>query len=474
MRLFGLQITKAPAKGRSRLISNLLFPWAYGSNLHPESDYEAFMKAFRGWVYVCSTKNAVSSASIPLRLYAGKPNTAPIKNFPTRKVPKEREAYIRSGPCTANLKQVKGAVEIEEIIDHPLTALMRNVNNFMNRFSLFESTHMYLELCGNSFWYIVKDRLGVPREIWLMPPQNMRIVPHPVNFIKGYNYVRGFDEIFFKEEDVIHFKYPSPTSLYYGRGPLAAVTDAYNISQNINKYENNVFANMGRIEGAFETDNELSQYEFERLKEEIKATFQGIENVGKSPLLEKGVHYKPYGLSPKDLAFLQGRKAIKEEIVNAYGQSLGLYDKDATRANAEVASFTHMKDTIKPRLVRMEEKLNEKLTPQFDPNLFVAFDDPVPLDKDHRLREKELHLKTGYSSINIERAEDNKEPVEWGDEPILDRKLVPFSERESVMQEPEDVPSEDNDEEMMMLAGEILQRLIKADGKIALESTDAG
>jgi hypothetical protein len=88
-----------------------------------------------------------------------------------------------------------------------------------------------------------------------------------------------------------------------------------------------------------------------------------------------------------------------------------------------------MKDTIKPRLIRMEEKLNEKLTPKFDDKLFVSFDDPVPLDKDHRLREKETNLKTGYSSINMEREQDNKDSVPWGDKPILNQNLVPLGER---------------------------------------------
>ena len=217
--------------------------------------------------------------------------------------------------------------------------------------------------------------------------------------------------------------------MYYGKGPLSAVVDPYNIHQNINRYENFVFGNMGRIEGAFETENELSQYEFDRLKEEIRQTFSGIENVGKSPLLEKGVKYKTYGLAPRDLSFMQGRKAVKEEIVNAYGQSMGLYDKDATRANATVASFTHMKDAVKPRLIRMEEKINEKLTPKFDDKLFVSFDNPVPIDEDLRLKEKESHLKTGYSSINMEREQDNRDRVDWGDTPILNSNLIPLGSR---------------------------------------------
>lgn len=477
MRIFGYEITKAKKPtGRNKLIANLMYPMHYGQGLLPESNFESFMKAYRGWVYVCASKNALSAASIPLRLYVGKPNSSQIRSHKTKKITRKKEKYIRDNSALSQLPQVRKAVEIEEVLDHPLLNLMRNVNNFMNYFALFEMTNLFQELCGNAYWYLIEDRFGIPQEIWPMPPQNMRIVPDRVSFIKNYIFMKGFEKVEFPEPQVIHFKFPSPTNLYYGRGPLAAVTDEYNISININRYENFVFANMGRIEGAFQTENELSQYEFDRLKEEIRQTFRGIENVGKSPLLEKGVTYKPFGLAPKELAFMQGRKAIKEAIVNAYGQSMGLYDKDATRANAEVASFTHMKDTIRPRLVRMEEKLNEKLTPKFDEKLFVSFDDPVPIDKEHRLKEKESHLKTGYSSINMEREVDNKDSVEWGDEPILNQNLVPFSERQQGGNGAN--PPDNPDEEMSFFLkngiDKISERLAEATMKMIKNNTMEG
>jgi len=462
MRLpFGIEVTfKKPNMARgNKLIQNLLWPWSFSGQLDTESDYSSFMKAYRGWVYVCASKNAISSASIPLRLYVGKPSSNSIKSHKTRKITKATDNFLRSNPTLSSLPQVRKAAEIEEIVDHPMITLMRNVNSFMNYFSLFELTNLYQELCGNAYWYILEDKLGVPVEIWPMPPQNVKILPDKINFIRGYRFKNGMDEEDFDESKVIHFKFPSPTSLYYGRSPLSAVTEAYNISQKINRYEDFVFGNMGRIEGAFETDNELSQYEFDRLKEEINQTFRGIENVGKSPLLEKGVHYKTYGLAPKDLSFMQGRKAVKEEIVNAYGQSLGLYDKDATRANAEVASFTHMKDTIRPRLIRMEEKLNEKLTPRFDDKLFVAFDDPIPIDKDQKLKEREVNLKMGYSSINMEREADNRESVAWGDIPILNRNLAILGTVVEPSSEPQD--TDDDQEEVMSGIDMISERLAK-------------
>jgi len=76
----------------------------------------------------------------------------------------------------------------------------------------------------------------------------------------------------------------------------------------------------------------------------------------------------------------------------------------------------------------MEQKLNEKLIWRYAPNLFVAFENNVPLDREMRMTEIECHLKTGYSNINQEREKDNLKPDWWGDKPILPLNTAPFGE----------------------------------------------
>lgn len=427
MKLFGFELKRnKESKDKRTVFSRLLYPWQYGRELATELDFNSLIQAYRNWVYVCANKNATAVASVPLKLYVAKQAKTKIRGYPAKSVTKEKDVFLRSNPTLNDLDCVRKAVEIEEILEHPFLQLMRNVNNFMNSFTLWEMTELYQELCGNAYWYVPTDGAGVPQEIWPMPPQNMKIVPDKEKFISGYKFMKGMKGTVFDEEDVIHFKFPDPNSYYYGKGPLAAVTDAYNIGQNMNKYENALFTNMGRLEGAFETDEEISNTEFERLKEEIKQMFSGVENAGKSPLLDKGVKYKSYGFPPKELSFIEGRKEIKESIANAYGQSLGLYDKEANRANSEMATYSFMKDAIRPRCIRIEEKLNEKMLPRYDENLFVAFDNCVPEDREYLLKERESNLKTGYSSINQELQRQGQEKVDWGDVPLLPMNLVPY------------------------------------------------
>ena len=62
---------------------------------------------------------------------------------------------------------------------------------------------------------------------------------------------------------------------------------------------------------------------------------------------------------------------------------------------------------MRPRLVRRDEKLNERLVPLFDPSgrLFLAADDPRPEDRELRLKEQVQHVQAGIKSVNEVRSE---------------------------------------------------------------------
>ena len=66
-----------------------------------------------------------------------------------------------------------------------------------------------------------------------------------------------------------------------------------------------------------------------------------------------------------------------------------------------------MAKAITPRLQRRDEKLNEQLVPLFDPTgrLFLASEDPVPVNRELTAKEQELNLKYGVVTINEVRGE---------------------------------------------------------------------
>lgn len=436
---------KEAVRGGSKEKLLYLPDWYYQRELASPSDLTSLLNAYKSWVYVCASRNAISVASYPLRLYVAKPAKSKLL-VQTRSISKETKKYLYS---ISHLdRYLRKAVEIEEVLEHPFLELMKKVNPFMNAFELKEMTDLHQELTGNSYWYILSNTAGVPVELWIVPPDKMKIVPSKEEFLKGYIYSRGMDSISFDRLEIIHHKFPSPTSAYYGMSPLSAVTHAYNINENMNLYENALFSNMARPDGVLKTEQTLGDEGFKRLKREWKQEYGGTKKTGKTAILEKGLDYKTISLTPRELSYLAGRKVTKEEICNAYGQSLALYDKDANRANADNATYIFMRDTISPRHRRQEQKINEKLLPRYDERLFCAFEDCVPEDREfkHKVRNESVNK---LITINEGRQEIGKEEVEGGDNLYIDSRLVPIG-----------TPSEkDLDEVSVKIAEKVKEKL---------------
>lgn len=425
MKLFGYGITKLASNPRSsNSIPQLIWNWFYGREWAKRYDDTSLLNAYRSWVYVCSSLNAACVASASLKLYVTKASKGTKIYASTKAVPlfKKEKLFQKFDRLTI----VKSAADIEEITEHPLLTLLNNVNPFMNYRDLFELTDLHQELTGTAYWWLKLGGLGIPEEVWVMQPDRMTVIPDREKFIRGYRWTIGAEKWDYEPNEIIQFKYPNPNDPYYGASPLQAVADCYNINQNMNIYENAVFTNSARPSGFFTTEQEVDDASFERLKAEVLEVYGGVMNTGKTGLMDRGVKFEPVNWTPREMSFLKGRQWTKEEIYAAYGVPLGLFDKDANRANAEAAQYTYMKFGITPRCSRLEEKLNEKLCPIYDEKLFVAFEDIVPEDKEYRLKEDVEYSKIGARLINEIRASRGEEPVDGGDIPYVNQGMVPL------------------------------------------------
>lgn len=439
MRLpFGFEITKNKAKSINigTVLGSNNFLGLSNEAITP-TDFRAQVNAYRSWVYICVRLNSEGVAKQKLKLYVAKTNNKKIIGE-TRPISKQKKEYLYQHSSVANLPCVCKSIDIEEVIEHPFLELMKNVNNWENRFDLWEKTEMFLELTGNSYWYILNNNLGTPVELWILPSHRMSIVPDKDKFINGYIYTKDWNEkIPFDNNEIIHYKFASPHNPFYGMGIIAGIESAYNLNENMNIYGQATFRNMGRLDGGFITTELLNEIEFKRLQQQIKDKTSGVKNQGKTLLLPKGLDYKQFALSPRELDFLMGKKITREEIAGAFGVPLSkLTTESVNKANAEAGERQWARDTILPRLIRIEEKINEKLMPRYDDDIFVVFDSPIPEDKVYALKERIGHVKEGITTRNEERQKLGLDPKDGLDDIYMPFNLAPVgSSRPSPEQE---------------------------------------
>lgn len=422
-------------KSVDRYLLSAFNPWELSRGRLSTTDFDMAVKAFTSWVYRCVTLNYQSVAQLSLKLYtqksSGSKNTARVNQIPVTS--KTYESYLRNTSLINYIKRKD--IEIEEIEDHPFLDLMRNVNDQRNEFDLKGETQMFLELTGNSYWYLIPSNMRgengryIPSGIWVLPANRITIVPSKKIFIDHFLLRQsGFgNPTKYEPEEIVHFRFPNPNDILYGMGPLQGAANAVDVNQYIKDYEIGLFKNQARPDFIIKSEGKFTKTDQTRFMKMWEDTYRGTGSAGKFGVLEGGMDLKEFGWSPKDLSFLIGRGLTMNEIATIFGVPMTkLTTESVNRSNMETGETMYQKDTISPRLRLMEQKITEKLLPVYDESLFCVFEENIPFDMEFRVTERESNLKTGYSSINQERKIDGNEPVVWGDQPILPLNMVPF------------------------------------------------
>ena len=410
-------------------------PWDKTYGKATEQNYDQLVQRYTSWVYACANKNSVAAAQVPLRLYGKKRASSQKFRVASKPVPREKKDWLFRQPQL--MTKLSDAVDVEEITQHPFLDLLTNVNPFMNSFEMFEYWTLYQELTGNCYTLITTNTLGTPQELWVLQPQQMKVVPDKQTFIQGYLYGKNpAKAVSFAPEEIIHMKYANPSSLHYGMSPLAAAVTAADAGVAMNVHEYALLQNNAIPASALETEQSLTDEQVKRIRSQWNAAYRGPNKAGKLAVFQGGLKPSRLSLTPKEMGYLVGRKMTTEEVAAIFGVPMSkLKVGDVAKAPAAGmyhGNITYQRDTIQPKLRRIDQKLTEQLLPMYDDKLFCVFDSPVGEDKEARLRERESNLKTGYSSINQERLRDNQEPVGWGEVPLMPMNLMPISSSPSL------------------------------------------
>ncbi len=377
-------------------------------------DYRSLIAKFRSWVYVCANKNATTVAQTRIRLYVRGKVTR--ERFPTRELEKGEKDYLS--------KQQQGnAEDVREILEHPLLKLLRLANPHMTGMELLELTELYLELTGNSYWYMERNGLGTPTEIWPLMSQYTWIVPSKTDFVKGYLYGRSMDDPEAKAytpDQILHFRFPNPTDQWYGLGPLKAALMAVNRAEAQAEYTQAMWDNNARPDFAIKAPIGIQPEQRRRLERSWAAKHRGPKRAGRPIILEGDQDIKLLGWSPKDTGLILAAKFDRNEIGSIFGVPDSMLEKSQSRSETAEHRKSYAENTIRPRLTRLEQIINEELAVLFDERLFIAFDNPVRESRELELKEIDIYSKNG-----ITRRSEIRKRAGYPHDPAFDEPLIP-------------------------------------------------
>lgn len=314
--------------------------------------------------------------------------------------------------------------QVTELEDHPLLDLLHRPNPWQGQAEFIEAAVAFLMLAGNSYVEAVgpASRQAPPQELYTLRPDRVTILPDAKNMVGGYRYTAGSAKQDFKAESVLHLKLFAPTDDWYGLAPLAVaarIVDQHNAS---NVWNTSLLQNGAQPPGALVAEEKLSDEEYDRLKKVIEERHSGPRNAGRPLLLEGGLDWKQMGLSPTDMAWLEGKKLTAREIAIVFGVPPELLGDSAnkTYANYQEARRSFYTETVLPLMDRLRDKLNAWMVPAFGDNLYLDYDrDEIEALQEDRARvwtRVNSSFKAGWLRVNEARAAAGyDEDPEFGD-----------------------------------------------------------
>jgi HK97 family phage portal protein len=329
------------------------------------------------------------------------------------------------------LQQRRGG-RMREVETHPLLDLLARPNPMQGGGRFFEALTGHLMIAGNSYIERVGPGTGdgrfarAPRELYALRPDRMTVVPGPSTMlIAHYEYRAGGEIIDIPAPLVLHEKLFHPINDWYGLSPLQVLARTVDTDNTAIDWNYSMLKKGARPSGALIVQKSLRDDQFKRLRVEIDEQYVGADRAGTPLLLEGGLDWKEMGLSPRDMDWLESRRASKQEIAMAYGvmaELVGL--KEATYENRHEARRAFYTETVLPLADFLRDDLNNWLVPLYGERLTLDYD----RDSIEALREDRDKLwarleKARHLTINEKRVATG-----YDERPDGDVLLVPFSE----------------------------------------------
>lgn len=312
--------------------------WFYGSNgidlVNLHATYGALYRS-QPWVTTVVNKIAYSQARIPLRVWDTSPS---------------------SGKVLA--------------MDSPYGKLISKPSSVMSPFAFYRWITSTFEIYGETF--VLKVRNGSGRVIDLIPMHPTRTIVKR-NFEGDVSYVFSLGVaaagiITAPEDDVIPFRSFNPDTMLRGMSRLEPLRSTLLNEDAVRRANESYWRKGARPGMVVNSPKALSDEARKRLRLQFDAIAAGVDNFGKSIVLEDGTTASPFPLNLEEMQYIEGRKLNREEVCAVYDippPAVHILDH-ATFSNITENLRSVYRDTMMPRMVDLESILDHYLRPEFD------------------------------------------------------------------------------------------------------------
>lgn len=319
-------------------------------------------------------------------------------------------------------------------IQHPFAKILDNPRNDVTKYDLFLASQVYLELVGESYWYVELGEITrKPKTITFMRPDRVRHV-YDGDRLAGFVYTRdGGQEIPLDLDEVIFHKRFNPQNPARGIGTVQAGILYIDTDTATSTFQNNFMRNQATPSGVLQVTGSISKEAFKKLKTIWAEQNAGLGNAGKTLFIRAAeAKFEKMGLSIGDIEMGTLRKLTKEDVREMFrvpAQLLGSTEQAGAgglgRANLEAVEYIFAKRTIDPKLKKWDDVLQMAVRRYYGDDVFVTHKSQIPEDQATLLEEEKAGADKWITRNEI-RKRRNLEPVQGGDTLYYESTKVPI------------------------------------------------
>ena len=304
-----------------------------------------------------------------------------------------REGFLRNPVVHRSVKLVtEAAAAVPWILhrgdaaleDHELIRLLRRPNQRQAGSAFMETLFGHLLLSGNAYVELVGQGSNA-RELHLLRPDRVCVATDPSGWPAKLEVSEGSAKRSVPLEGTSgsvarHLSLFHPLDDLYGFPPLEAASVALDLNNAAARWNKALLDNSARPSGALvyapKEGGNLTDEQYDRLKQELENGYSGVARAGRPLLLEGGLDWKSMGLTPKDMDFIQAKNAASRDIALAFGvppMLLGI-PGDNTYSNYREANRAFYRMTVLPLIGRVAAEMDAWLGPLFGKDLHLGYD----------------------------------------------------------------------------------------------------
>lgn len=328
------------------------------------------------WLRATTGKIAQHCAAIPWKLYRAN-KRGNTRRFKTACEITTRKAMIKSALRSDNIIEVDA---------HPFLTLLEKSNPQLGGVGTRKVTQTYLDVVGECFWIIERNRDGLPIEIWPVPPTWIRTIP--LNPGDSYEIAWGQDKRMIASRDMVWLKDHSLKNPYgRGIGIAHSLSDELDSDEYASQLIKTAFENRGLLDVVISVEG-AKQEQLDRARAEFSNRHQGWLKAG-TPFFHSGKsNVQVVSQSFSEMQLLQLREWERDTVISIYGvppELLGVLGK-SNRATITESREIMASEVLIPRAEYLRNVFNTMILPEYGDEWFCDFEDPTPSNDEFRLR----------------------------------------------------------------------------------------